>query len=77
MPRLPGGLKAALIEARAAIAEIVRDHQEAGRLPAGLAADAVVALLVSVVPGFILPMTLLGPESVDAVPEALRAVLPQ
>jgi len=55
---------------RAGFAEVVRDG--AGDVTADAMADA----MVSVLPGYILQLALLGPEAVDGVPEALRSRWP-
>jgi general stress protein 26 len=44
--------------------------------PGDVPADAMAAVLVSVLPGYILQLALLGPEAVDGIPEAVRALWP-
>jgi hypothetical protein len=64
------GFKAMLIQMRAGFTEAIREG------PGDAPADVMAATLVSVVPGYILQLALLGPEAVDGVPEALRSFWP-
>ena len=69
-PAIATRFKAMLTQMRAGFAEVVRDG--AGDVTADAMADA----MVSVLPGYILQLALLGPEAVDGVPEALRSRWP-
>lgn len=62
--------EAMLTQMRAGFAEVVREG------PDDAAADAMAAALVSVLAGYILQLALLGPGSVDGVPEVLRSRWP-
>jgi AcrR family transcriptional regulator len=61
---------------RADLAAVVRDHQRIGELPGGVSAEAVATVLLSVVPGCILQLALIGPEAVADAPRAVRALWP-
>ncbi len=61
---------------RADLAAVVRDHQRGGELPGGVSAEAVATVLLSVVPGCILQLALIGPEAVADAPRAVRALWP-
>jgi len=61
---------------RADLAAVVRDHQRGGELPGGVSAEAVATILLSVVPGCILQLALIGPEAVADAPRAVRALWP-
>ena len=58
------------------LAALVAEHQRAGQLPATVAADAVARTLVSMMGGYILQLTMLGPDAVAGVPDAVRALWP-
>jgi TetR/AcrR family transcriptional regulator, transcriptional repressor of aconitase len=61
---------------RADLAAVVRDHQHGGGLPGSVSAEAVATVLLSVVPGCILQLALVGPEAVSDAPRAVRALWP-
>lgn len=69
-PAIAARFTAILTQMRAGFAEVVR--QGHGDVPV----DAMAAALVSVLPGYILQLTLLGPEAVDGVPGAFRSLWP-
>jgi TetR/AcrR family transcriptional regulator, transcriptional repressor of aconitase len=74
-PVIAARFKVMLTQMRAGFAEVVRE--EPGREGQGdVPADAIAAALLSVLPGYILQLALLGPEAVDGVPEALRSLWP-
>ncbi|GAA1296969.1 TetR/AcrR family transcriptional regulator [Streptomyces javensis] len=75
-PTLADRLKTALTEATADLAAIVREHQEVRQLPADAAADSLAQLITSTVPGYILQLATLGPDAVDGLPGAARALWP-
>ena len=66
-PAIATRFRAMLTQMRAGFAEVVREGQ--GDVPA----DTMAAALVSVVPGYILQLVLLGPEAVEGVPETFRS----
>ena len=66
-PAIAARFKAMLTQMRAGFAEVV------GEGPDDAPADEMAAALVSVVPGYILQLVLLGPEAVEGVPETLRS----
>jgi AcrR family transcriptional regulator len=61
---------------RADLTEVVRNHQGAGNLPRQVPAESLAAVLISVVPGYILQLATLGSAAVDGVPTAVVALLP-
>lgn len=69
-PAIAARFEAMLTQMRAGFAEVVREG------PDDAAADAMAAALVSVLAGYILQLALLGPGSVDGVPEVLRSRWP-
>lgn len=75
-PALAGQLQAASARMRADLAGIVSDHQDRGDLPKDASADAIAALLLAVVPGFILSLAILGPQVAGELPGAARALWP-
>jgi TetR/AcrR family transcriptional regulator, transcriptional repressor of aconitase len=66
-----------LAQLRADIAEVVRAHQGLGNLPADVAAEALATVLMSIVPGFIVQMALLGDEAVSGATDAVSALWPR
>jgi AcrR family transcriptional regulator len=65
-----------LPQMRADLAEAVREHQSSGDLPRDVAADAIAAVLLAIVPGYILQLALLGPAAMAGAPDAVRALWP-
>ncbi|HUB40688.1 MAG TPA: TetR/AcrR family transcriptional regulator [Streptosporangiaceae bacterium] len=61
---------------RADLAEVVRNHQGAGSLPPQVPAESLAAVLISVVPGYILQLATLRSAAVEGVPAAAEALLP-
>jgi AcrR family transcriptional regulator len=61
---------------RADLTEVVRNHQGAGNLPRQVPAESLAAVLISIVPGYILQLATLGSAAVDGVPAAVEALLP-
>ncbi|MFD9001485.1 TetR/AcrR family transcriptional regulator [Streptomyces sp. NPDC059582] len=75
-PRLGSQYRHMLTQTRAEIANIVRDHQDTRRLPPSVPATALADVLVSILPGYILQLALLGPNTMHGIAEALRALWP-
>lgn len=73
-PALARRLSELLARMRDDLTELVREHQNNGDLPAGTSAEALAATLISIVPGYVLQLALLGPTAVDGVPDAVRAL---
>ncbi|MGW7615467.1 TetR/AcrR family transcriptional regulator [Streptomyces antimycoticus] len=75
-PRLAERLTTALTEATADLATLVREHQDVSQLPPDVAADSLAQLITATVPGYILQLATLGPDAVDGLPAAARALWP-
>jgi TetR/AcrR family transcriptional regulator, transcriptional repressor of aconitase len=73
-PELAGRLQALLAGLHDDFTRLAADHQRAGDLPGGVPAGAIGRLLVSVMAGYILQLTILGPDAVGAVGDAARAL---
>jgi AcrR family transcriptional regulator len=58
------------------IAEVVRQNQAAGRLPAGVPPEDLAGVLVAILPGVILQLAMFGPKESAGLPDALRALWP-
>jgi len=61
---------------RADLTEVVRSHQSGGNLPRNVPAESLAAVLISIVPGYILQLATLGSAAVDGVPAAAEALWP-
>jgi AcrR family transcriptional regulator len=62
---------------RADVAAVVRANQRSGDLPADATPEALASVLISLVPGYLVQLSLLGPDAVDGVADAVRALWPQ
>lgn len=76
-PQVGPQFKRMLMQTKAEVADILRDHQDAGYLPADVPAAALSTILVGILPGYILQLALLGPEAAHGIADALRALWPQ
>jgi TetR/AcrR family transcriptional regulator, transcriptional repressor of aconitase len=63
-------------QVRGDLTEIARRHQDAGKLPREVPAESLAALFLSIVPGYIMQLAMLGPAAVDGVPAAVEALWP-
>ena len=61
---------------RADLTGVVREHQSDGNLPPQVSAEALAAVFISIVPGYILQLATLGSAAVDGVPAAFEALWP-
>jgi hypothetical protein len=61
---------------RTELTEVVRHHQANGSLPSDASPAALASLVMSIIPGFMLQLALFGPEVVDQIPDAARALWP-
>ena len=61
---------------RTDLTEVARQHQNAGNLPQQVPAEALAAVFLSIVPGFILQLATLGSAAVEGVPAAVKALWP-
>ena len=75
-PRLAEEFAGLLGQLHAEVAVVVRRHQTAGTLPAGVDPDALTSVLIGTVPGHIVQLSLLGPAATAGSAAALRALLP-
>jgi len=76
-PAVAGRLSEMLARIRGYLAEVVRERQGAGDLPADIPADALAAALMSIVPGYLMQLAVLGPATVSGVPDAVRELWPR
>ena len=75
-PALAKQFDVMLGQMRADLADVVRAHQARDGLPREANAEALTALLMAIVPGFILQLAMFGDEAVAGVPDAARALWP-
>lgn len=75
-PALSERFDALLSRMRRDLADVVRLQQHNGELPTDVSAEALAATLISIVPGYVLQLALLGSAAVDGVPDAVRALWP-
>jgi TetR/AcrR family transcriptional regulator, transcriptional repressor of aconitase len=75
-PSLAEQFRDLLARLRAGLAEVVREWQGPGDLPGGIPADTLAAVLISLVPGYILQLVMLGSAAVDGIPDAARVLWP-
>ena len=73
-PALAARFGAMVAQLHANLAEVVRQNR--GNLPGDVSADVLATTLLSLVPGYLLQLALLGPAAVDGVPDAVRALWP-
>jgi TetR/AcrR family transcriptional regulator, transcriptional repressor of aconitase len=73
-PMLAARFTALITQLRASLAEVIQ--QSRGSLPGDVPADVLATALLSLVPGYLLQLALLGPAAVDGVPDAVRALWP-
>lgn len=73
-PSLAARFTALVTQVRASLAEVIQ--QCPGNLPRDVSADVLAAALLSLVPGYLLQLALLGPAAVDGLPDAVRALWP-
>jgi TetR/AcrR family transcriptional regulator, transcriptional repressor of aconitase len=73
-PSLAARFTDLVTQVRASLVEVIR--QSPDNLPGEVSADALASALLSLVPGYLLQLALLGPAAVDGVPDAVRALWP-
>ncbi|MFJ5215736.1 TetR/AcrR family transcriptional regulator [Streptomyces sp. NPDC088354] len=61
---------------RSALTDVIREHQRNGRLTRTVSAEAIAATLMCTLPGYILQLAMGDTESLEGVPDALRALWP-
>lgn len=75
-PSIADRLRAMLTRIRTGLAEVASVQQSAASLPGDVTADELAAVLISILPGYILQLTLIGPAAAEGVPDAIRALWP-
>jgi len=73
-PSLAARFNALTTQLQASLAEVIA--QSPGSLPADVPADVLATTLLSLVPGYLLQLALLGSDAVRGVPDAVRAIWP-
>jgi AcrR family transcriptional regulator len=73
-PSLAAQFTKLLGQMRTDLADVVAAHQRSHPLPDGVSADALAAVLLSTVPGFLLQLALIGEDAVQGMPGAVRAL---
>jgi AcrR family transcriptional regulator len=73
-PSLAARFTALFTQLHASLAEVIQ--QTRGSLPGDVPADVLATALLSVVPGYLLQLALIGSAAVDGVPDAVRALWP-
>ena len=76
-PALAAQLRALLTGMHEDFTRLAADHQRTGDLPGAVPAEAIARMLVAVMAGYILQLTVLGPDAVGGVGDAARALWPQ
>ncbi len=74
-PALAGRLEAATVSMTRDMAAFVRERQQAGTW-SGAPADVLAQVILSILPGFLLNLALLGQPGVAKFPDAVRALWP-
>ena len=74
-PALAERLEAAAISMSQDMAGLVRERQQAGTW-SGAPADVLARVILSILPGFLLNLALLGPRGVAGFPDAVRTLWP-
>ena len=73
-PLLTARFTAVVTQVRANLVEVI--NQSRGNLPGDVPADVLATTLLSLVPGYLVQLALQGPDAVDGVPDAVRALWP-
>lgn len=76
MPALADRIHSAIVEASGELAKRLQEHPQSGDLPPGASAEEIAQLIATIVPGFILQLTVFGPSGVDGLSRAARALWP-
>jgi AcrR family transcriptional regulator len=75
-PELAAQFQNLISQMRTDLAEVIRHHQGSANPPAEVPADALAALLVAIVPGYIIQFALIGPAAVADIPTVVQALWP-
>ncbi|MEU1593633.1 TetR/AcrR family transcriptional regulator [Streptomyces sp. NPDC005708] len=75
-PSLAGQFDDLMTQMRAALTDVVREHQQSGNLTREVSPEAIAATLVCILPGYILQLAMGDTKIMDEVPGALRALWP-
>ena len=74
-PSLAARFTALVAQLRASLADVIQQYP--GNLPRDVSADVLATALLSLVPGYLLQLALLGSSAVNGVPDAVRALWPE
>ena len=74
-PSLAARFTALVAQLRASLADVIQQYP--GNLPRDVSADVLATALLSLVPGYLLQLALLGSSAVDGVPDAVCALWPE
>jgi TetR/AcrR family transcriptional regulator, transcriptional repressor of aconitase len=75
-PALANRFAELFAQMRADLTQVVRNHQGAGNLPQEVPAESLAAVIISIVPGYILQLATLGSAPIEGVPAAVKALWP-
>ena len=73
-PSLAARFTALVAQLRTSLTELIQQNR--ANLPDDVPADVLALTLLSLVPGYLLQLTLMGPDTVVGVPDAVRALWP-
>ncbi|WP_393072943.1 TetR/AcrR family transcriptional regulator [Streptomyces sp. LN704] len=65
-----------MTQMRSALTDVIRENQQSGSLTRAVSPEAIAATLMCVLPGYILQLTMGDSQSLEGVPDALRALWP-
>jgi AcrR family transcriptional regulator len=73
-PALAKRFGASLHQMRTDLAELIREHRAGATTPPDVTPEALAALFMTVIPGYILQLSLFGPRAVTGVRDAVQAI---
>ncbi|MFD3454743.1 TetR/AcrR family transcriptional regulator [Streptomyces sp. NPDC058691] len=65
-----------MAQMRSALADVIREHQESGRLTREVSPEAIAATFMCILPGYILQLAMGDSKKLEGVPDSLRALWP-
>jgi len=75
-PELASRFADLVAQIRADLTALARTHQSTGNLPPHVPPEALAAVFISIVPGYILQLATIGSAAVDGIPAAVQALWP-